>query len=403
MNDDLKVLVVDDSVTYRYILSEVVLNINGVKLVGNAINGKRALDKIPLSKPDIVLLDVAMPVMDGLETLENIKKLYPDIEVIMISGMNLENASITMDALNNGALDFIPKPNTISADENKKILKSALSPLMSLIKTRILSRLTRKISSDTKETKSPVLKNRISISSKRNRPLPELSTRASKEARSLKESRPLKETKALLKSNLLKSKRVIPQIKVVALGVSTGGPNALQEIIPKLNSDFPLPIIAVQHMPPLFTATLAERLDSMSLITVVEAKENQEVKKGHMYLAPGGSHMIIRKNYQGIKIGITDSPPVNSCKPSVDVLFTSIGMVYKGNVLTVILTGMGSDGASSVASIRRKGGYSIVQDQNTSVVWGMPGAVANAGNADEILSLDTIAQRITQIAERYGV
>ena len=192
-------------------------------------------------------------------------------------------------------------------------------------------------------------------------------------------------------------KRTPGKIEVIGLGVSTGGPNALQKLIPMLGKNLRVPILAVQHMPPMFTASLAERLNKDSKIEVVEAKEDETVIPGKMYIAPGGFHMVVRKGHSSNSVGIIDTPPVNSCRPSVDVLFRSMAMVYGGNMLTVVLTGMGNDGAAGVSAIRRKGGYSIVQDEMTSVVWGMPQAVYEANDADEVLPLEKISERIMEI------
>lgn len=378
-------LVVDDTVTDRKILSGVLSEIRGVDLVGTAPNGQIGLSKIELKKPDLVLLDLFMPEMDGLQTLAQIKKKFPDVDVVIISGVNREDAKITVKALEAGALDFIPKPRTASMSESMAELKRNISRLIPISQTRKYSRQIRDIS------KAPPPPKRI--------PPPNRETFRPVAVRPALKPVPIKkriaETKKFKKSD---------RIDIVALGVSTGGPNALQTIVPKLDHDFPVPILAVQHMPPMFTASLAQRLDTESSIKVVEGGENQNVEKGVMYIAPGGKHMVVRKSVANrFEIGIVDSPPVNSCKPAVDVLFRSISMAYGGRVLMVILTGMGNDGASGVAAIRRKGGYAIVQDEKTSVVWGMPGTVAEAGQADEILPLDKMAERIMGIVkEKHG-
>jgi two-component system chemotaxis response regulator CheB len=190
-------------------------------------------------------------------------------------------------------------------------------------------------------------------------------------------------------------------VDVIAIGVSTGGPNALQEIVPRLAADFPAPLLVVQHMPRMFTASLAERLDMASAIRVREGAEGAALRPGVMHLAPGGRHMVARRNAAGAAVvGLTDSPPVNSCRPAVDVLLRSLSLVFEGRVLSVILTGMGNDGLAGVTALARRGGYAIVQDRATSVVWGMPGALVEAGRADEVLPLDQIADRLTQIVSR---
>ncbi len=381
MNDALKVLVVDDTLTYRMILSNIVSGLEDVELVGTAVNGKLALAKIKESQPDLVFLDIIMPEMDGLEALGRIKKDFPGVDVIMVSGMSHESADITVKALEAGALDFISKPKGSLAEESAAILKAALTPLMLLAKSR----------KDSRQTTEPAHgANKTSLMSR-------AKTSFGFGTQPQKSREPA--TVVTPKARPAKAPGVIGKIDVIALGVSTGGPNALMDVIPKIRKDIPVPIIAVQHMPPVFTASLAQRLDKTSAITVVEGAEKQPVKAGFMYIAPGGRHMVVRKDNAGsVFLDMNDSPPVLSCRPAVDVLFRSIGMVYGGNVLTVILTGMGNDGASGVATIRRKGGYSIIQDEESSVVWGMPGAVVDANEADEIIPLDKMHERIMAIA-----
>lgn len=378
MADSLKLLIVDDTVTYRQILSSAVEGIEGVEVMGTASNGKIALSRIALSPPDLVLLDISMPVMDGLETLKEIRENYTDIDVVMVSGIDRGNANLTMRALNLGALDFIAKPQGVSPEESLSILRKSLGSIISLVKTRKYSRMAKRASTgqgNRTETPKPG-------------PAPVQRFRSVYEPSVTAATEP-------------SPRRFTGKIQAVGIGVSTGGPNALSKLIPAIEGNLRVPILAVQHMPPTFTASLAERLDRDSQIEVKEAQEGDVVAKGKMYLAPGGSHLVVRRESTGREtLGIVDSPPVNSCRPSVDVLFRSMAMVYGGSLLTVILTGMGRDGAAGVSAIRRRGGYSVVQDEATSVVWGMPQAVAEAQDADEVLPLDKIAQRIMEIVGR---
>jgi two-component system chemotaxis response regulator CheB len=189
----------------------------------------------------------------------------------------------------------------------------------------------------------------------------------------------------------------------VAVGVSTGGPNALHALVPHLPANFPVPIVCVQHMPPLFTASLAERLDRESPLKVVEAVDGSFLEAGTFYIAPGGFHMVTLRAADGrLRLSMRLDPPVHSCRPSVDVLFHSVAEICPGSVISVVLTGMGSDGAAGVGELRAKGAWSIVQDEATSVVWGMPGAVHAAGDADEVLPLEAIAGRLAEIVLRKG-
>ncbi len=386
MEKDLKILVVDDTVTDRQILSRIIADIDKAELAGVASSGRIALSKIDIKRPDLVLLDVYMPDMDGLETLRQIKERHPDIDVVMVSGVDRETAQITVKALESGALDFISKPRGPSAADNAAELRNALSRLVSMARTRKYSRQVKGIAND--RTAAPPYQ-------KSGLPRPVVIPPLQPAPRP--EPAPTVKTPAIQK----RPGRKIGRIDLVAIGVSTGGPNALQEIVPRLQRDFPLPILAVQHMPAMFTASLAARLDTISAIRVVEGADGSAIERGTMYVAPGGRHMVVRRNAGNRPVmGLTDTPPVNSCRPAVDVLLRSLAMVYGGHVLTVILTGMGSDGLAGVTALRRKGGYAIVQDEKSSVIWGMPGAVAEADQADEIIPLSRMADRISEIAER---
>lgn len=370
MSDSLKILIVDDTVTYRNIITSAVSGLPGTEVVGTASNGKIALSRIEASPPDLVLLDVTMPVMDGLETLTVIRGEHPDVDVVMVSGIDRGNANMTMRALGLGALDFVAKPQAATPEENLDLLRKSLGPIISLVRTRKYARQTRKFAADTP-------------------PAPAAPRTFSSFLKTAPEFPPPAKASAPVER---RSRR----IDVVGIGVSTGGPNALQKIIPQIDGKLRVPILTVQHMPPTFTQSLAERLDRDSAITVEEAHDGSPVDPGKMYIAPGGHHLVARRD----SLGIVDSPPVNNCRPSVDVLFRSMSAVYGGNILAVILTGMGRDGAAGVAAIRRRGGYCIVQDEATSVVWGMPQAVVEAQDADEILPVDKIARRIIEIVGR---
>ena len=383
MEKDIKILVVDDTVTDRQILSKIIAGIENAELAGIAPNGRIALSKIAMKQPDLVLLDVCMPEMDGLETLSRIKAAYPHIDVVMISGIDQETAQTTVKALESGALDFVPKPTGPSPIQNMETLRVALSRLVSMARTRKYSRQARGLMPGTLQAPLPAPRSPAPVAP----PAP------------LAPVAPLRPP--VRSAPARRIARTPGRIDVVALGVSTGGPNALQELIPLMPGDLSVPILTVQHMPTMFTASLAARLDSVSAIRVVEAQDDDVIRDGTIYIAPGGRHMVVRRDRRSLNvIGLVDSPPVNSCRPSVDVLFRSVAMVYGGHVLTVILTGMGNDGMAGVAAIRRKGGYSLVQDEKTSVIWGMPGAIVEAELADEIVPLPKLAERITRVVQK---
>jgi two-component system, chemotaxis family, protein-glutamate methylesterase/glutaminase len=342
----IRILVVDDSVVIRRLLSDTLSGDPALEVVATAGDGRIALAKISLLKPDLITLDVEMPVMDGLETLVEIRKLYPKLPVIMFSTLTERGAAATLDALALGASDYATKPS------NTGSLAVAIE--------RIRTELIRKI------------KALCGVAPLKLLPLPGF--------------RPA--VKVRLLSN--------PRIEIVAIGTSTGGPNALTALLPQLPADFPVPIVIVQHMPPLFTRLLAERLNTLARLEVQEGKEGQKLHRGQVWIAPGDYHMTVVRKGTEFVLAINHDPQENSCRPAVDVLFRSLAQTYGANVLAVVLTGMGADGTRGSADIREAGGEVIVQDEASSVVWGMPGNVVAASLADRIYPLGGIAPEVVR-------
>lgn len=338
-----RVLIVDDSVVVRKLLSEALASSSEVQVVGTAPNGSLALLKIPQLRPDLVTLDIEMPGMDGIQTLTEIRKLYPKLPVIMFSTLSERGAAITLEALSLGASDYMTKPT------NSESLADAMEHVRRELIAKVVSLARR---SQTGITIPPII------------PLP---------AR----KRPARQ-----------------RIDILAIGSSTGGPNALAEFIPSLPEDFPVPVVIVQHMPPLFTRLLADRLNSRSRVKVHEAEAGLTLAPGNVWIARGDYHMTLARKGVGVVVNLNREPPENSCRPAVDVLFRSAAQVYGSSVLGVVMTGMGSDGARGAAQIVEAGGQIVVQDEATSVVWGMPGAVVSAGIADKICPLTEIGQEV---------
>jgi two-component system chemotaxis response regulator CheB len=349
----IRVLVVDDSVVIRRLVTQALSEDPGIEVVGVAANGVIALQRIPQVNPDVITLDVEMPEMDGLETLKQIRKVYPNIRVIMVSSLTQRGATATIDALMLGADDYVTKTaNVGKVSESLAVLRSELVP-------RINQFFIRK---DGTPAYAPA----------RLAPTP-AAPRASQPVATF---RP----------------HLVP--KIVVIGVSTGGPTALAVVVPLFPDGFRLPILIVQHMPPLFTRLLAERLQKKTTLKVVEAREGDVVEGGTIYVAPGDYHMRVRKHGNRIVIGLDQAPPENSCRPAVDVMFRSVQEVYGGQVVSVVLTGMGQDGLRGVELLKAAGASVIVQDEATSVVWGMPGAVARANLADATVGIDDIVPEI---------
>lgn len=347
-----RVLVVDDAVVVRRIVTEAIGSDPGLEVIGTASNGRIALAKIPQLNPDIVTLDVEMPEMNGLETLVEIRKRYPRLPVIMFSTLTDRGASVTMEALLRGANDYVTKPANVGgvSEAIERIREELVPKIHALCGSRPA---TAGYQTTPTALSAPTVR------------------------------RPV-------------SPRIRPTIAVqaVVIGVSTGGPNALAELIPALPGDLRVPVLVVQHMPPMFTRLLAERLDGHAALTVREAVHGEPIVAGHVYIAPGDHHLEVRRGTATATVGITRGPLENSCRPAADALFRTAAAVYGAGTLGVVLTGMGSDAKHGSEHIHEAGGQIISQDQATSVVWGMPRAVYDAGLTDEVLPLNRIAGAI---------
>jgi len=341
-----RILIVDDSAVIRKLLGDLLASDPEIVVAGTAGNGSQALARIPEVKPDLITLDIEMPGMDGLETLVEIRKLYPRLPVIMFSALTERGGTATLDALARGASDYVTKPSHREAPERSY--------------DRVQEELLRKI----------------------------------KSLCAVRQTRPGPMPVPVLVSGV--SARPQARVDVVAIGASTGGPNALTELIPEFPADFPVPIMIVQHMPPLFTRLLAERLNAIAPLEVQEGKAGQRLQRGQVWIAPGGHHMTVTRKGAEFVVGLNHDPQENSCRPAVDVLFRSVAQTYGANVLAVILTGMGTDGTRGSAVIREAGGEVIVQDEASSVVWGMPGSIVAAGLADRIYPLAGIGPEVVR-------
>jgi two-component system, chemotaxis family, protein-glutamate methylesterase/glutaminase len=354
---ELRILIVDDTITYRKILSDIVKEVPEAVAIGTAPSGIIALKKLAQEHFDIVFLDVHMPDMDGVETLKRIKKEFPGIAVVMVSGVTTRGADTTIEALQLGAVDFIRKPDSADAAANAAQLKNDIISVFRLIKLKSLTSATGVGPGKTVQPSA-------------------ISKTVPRES--------AKVTTALPRS-----------FGVCVIGVSTGGPEALSKLVPGLTGPFSVPILCVQHMPPMFTKSLADSLTKKSKIQVVEGTDNEPVQPGVMYLAPGGRHMVVRKSDGRVVLGINDGPPANSCRPSVDVLFRSIASVYGDRgILAAVLTGMGNDGCNGVRTLKRQGCYCITQSEQSCVVYGMPRAVDEAGLSDKSIPLEEISREI---------
>ena len=369
---NLRVLVVDDTIVYRKAISDIIEEIPGVELAGVAHNGKIALSKIKTLKPDILTLDIEMPQMNGIEVLAEIQKNHLGVGAIMVSTLTAEGSDMTMRALELGAFDFILKPQSRNQAEGKKEIRASLEPILKAFSRSKLS---------------------MSLINRAGQFAP-----ANKPARLTPLGRPVVRSQtprpALPRSTAIRRGKS----RIITIGISTGGPNALNQMLPRLPGDLGVPVLIVQHMPPVFTKSLATSLDKKCQLTVKEADNGENILPNVVYIAPGGKQMklVAGTDGQHWKIKITDDPPENSCRPSVDYLYRSVGDCYVGRTTAVIMTGMGSDGTKGLGILKNKSAYIIGQDENSCVVYGMPKAPAELGYLDVIVPLNKIADEIVK-------
>jgi len=345
-----RVLVVDDSAAVRSLLSDILKADPEIELVGAAANAAIALSKIQSAAPDVVTLDVEMPDVNGLELLARIREVAPRLPVIMFSALTQRAAATTLEALARGASDYVTKPSGTGSREAS--IEQVRSQLIPKIKT-----LTRHLA-DTPPA----------------RPAPPAALRARDPAAG--------------------QVRSCPRIEVVAVASSTGGPNALAQLFQDIPQNFPLPVVVVQHMPPLFTRLLAERLSSTCHLRFKEAADGEPLRAGEVYIAPGDYHMALRREASEVRVVLNREPAENSVRPAADVLFRSVAAAYGARAMGVVLTGMGQDGLRGCELLRGAGAWIVAQNEASSVVWGMPGFVVRAGLADRVLPLSEIAAEV---------
>ncbi|MCR2042750.1 protein-glutamate methylesterase/protein-glutamine glutaminase [Anaerosalibacter massiliensis] len=349
----IKVLVVDDSALIRKIVIDILEEDQEIKVVGTARNGKDAIEKILSLKPDVITLDIEMPIMDGISTLKEIVRNHK-IPVVMLSSLTVKGADLTLKALDIGAVDFVTKPKNIfsigSISEKNKLIR----------KVKIASKI-----------------------------------RIDEKQRTFEQIKLFEEDENKGKYNTDN-----PYDNIIAIATSTGGPKALQEVIPKLPYNINGTIVVVQHMPAGFTKSLAIRLNSISQIKVKEGEDSEKLKRGYCYIAPGDFHMNIYQQGNEFFIKLNKEEPISGLRPSADILMNSVSKLNGINKIGIVLTGMGSDGSKGISQIKNKGGYTMAQDEKTSIVFGMPRSAIDTGNIDLVLPLDKFGN---EIIKRAGV
>lgn len=352
------VMIVDDSAVIRGVITRILEGHPQVKVVASVANAAQAISLLPRVKPDIMILDIEMPVLDGLSALPQIRRIAPDVKVIMASTLTTRGGEISLEALRLGAIDFVPKPSVGSIFTAEDFKREIIQKVTTLGRVRMRRE---------GQAPSPALTAAPSASSA---------------------NHPIK---------LRPGSRTRPTI--IGIGSSTGGPQALMAVLTTLPAKMQLPVVVVQHMPPTFTRLLADQIGRATHRPTSEGQDGTVLAAGNIYIAPGGFHMCIERTHGEGVIRINSAPPENFCRPAVDPLFRSLASGYAGATLALILTGMGADGTRGAEAIAAAGGTILAQDEATSVVWGMPGAAAAAGVCSALIPLPDIGRRLGEIAQ----
>ncbi len=398
MNDDINVLICDDSALMRNLISRIIDGTEGMTVVGKAMNGKFLVEKIPTLKPDVIILDIEMPMMNGIEFLKYRKENRIDIPVIILSSIAEKGASVTMQCLELGASDFITKPNgSVSAD-----ISSVADRLVELISSYGGSYARRKHG---KTVRSTDFYANLAADKAVERKL--TSTLGESKAKEFLSSRKTELPSRTFSFNTSKEPATITpvrsggRIEVIAIGISTGGPNALREVFKDIDPHLKQPILVVQHMPAGFTKEFANSLDKICPLSVKEAEDGDIITEGHIYIAPGNYHIVVEQTLGRRQIRLSQEPQRNGHRPSADVLFESVAKIYQNHALGVIMTGMGRDGAVELAEMRKQGAWTLGQDERSAVVYGMPKVAYELGGVQKQVSLDNMAAEISKMAKEH--
>ena len=371
MSGKIRVLIIDDSAIMRRLITKMLSAHPAIEVVATALNGRFGLEKMELLKPELIILDLEMPEINGIDFLKEKRRRQNNTPVIVLSAVATKGAKITMEALSLGASDFILKP---SGEDMNKVQQHLIEMVLSFCPNA------SKISYETPTA------------------LPE-TTKVSQESVFKTLSKATSEDP----EELLQPISKIPEMKILVIGISTGGPNALRDILPKFPANFPVPIVIVQHMPAGFTKEFAESLDKICPLQVKEAADNDLVKTGRILIAQGGKHLKFEKKSLATVVRVMDGEPVSGHKPSVDVMFDSAAEVYGANCLACIMTGMGRDGAENIGKIMKRGGITMGQDQKSSIVYGMPHVALKLKHLQLVRPLDRIAETAISIVTKRSV
>ena len=398
--DKISVLIVDDSALMRNLVSRIVESAPNLCVAATAMNGQFALEKIPLCKPDIIVLDVEMPVMNGLQFLQERKNRGIDIPVVMLSSLTSNGAVITMQCLEMGACDFIQKPSGAISLDLHKVAETLTEKLISY-GGRYASK-KRGLSGNVLNTYMEPPEN-IPAKVPEHKPAAEKPVSTATTGKPHETIAPMSFKTPSWTVATKEKKEIVPMrepgaLEIIAIGISTGGPNALREVFAKISGDIKQPIVVVQHMPAGFTSEFANSLDRICPLEVKEAQDGDLLKPGRILIAPGSHHLIVERKKLASVVRIIDTEPRNGHRPSVDVLFESVAQVYQNHALGIIMTGMGRDGAEQLAEMRKQGSRTLGQDEKSSIVYGMPKVAWELGGVQEQIPLSDMADAINRIA-----
>jgi len=379
MADEISVLVVDDSALMRNLIGRMIADTPGLTVAEKAMNGNFALQKIPRVEPDVICLDLEMPEMNGIEFLKERKNRGIDIPVVILSSIAARGAAVTMEALSLGASDFIQKPSGSVSEDIHVVKDTLVSKLLGYGGAYRKSK-GKKILAPTEYQQKPAAKETKNIDLAVHFKL-------------------ISETPSGPAQPPVRA-RYPSSTEIIAIGISTGGPDALRVVFANIDADLKIPIVVVQHMPAGFTNEFAKSLDRICPLDVKEAEEGDEIRPGRILIAQGNKHLEVEKKASGGIVHLSDNPLVSGHRPSADVLFASVAMAYTNHVLGVIMTGMGRDGAQHLGTIYKEGGMTLGQDEKSAVVYGMPRVAYELGHVMEQVSLDNMARRICDIAKQ---
>ena len=394
--DDISVLICDDSALMRNLISRIIDGTEGMTVVAKAANGQAALEKIDEVNPDVIVLDIEMPIMNGIEFLKARKEKKIKVPVVVLSSVATKGAAITMEALELGASDFITKPaGSVSADISE--VADQLIDMLASYGSQYARR----------QGKIPYIPE---FFQKQRKLLKAESFVANKKAdENAPVQKPKLDASQILSFNTVEKKEpvvVTPireggNIEIIAIGISTGGPNALRDVFKMIDPRLKQPVIVVQHMPKGFTKAFAESLDKICPLSVKEAEDGEKIEGGKVYIAPGDNHITVEENAGGRFVKLTHDQQRNGHRPSADVMFESVAKVYKNHALGVIMTGMGRDGAAELAELRKQGSWTLGQDEDSSIVYGMPRVGWEMGGVQKQVSLMKMADEISALAREH--